>query len=528
MHIRRYAVLAAFAALLSVAVVPSAHAVDRDQSIARGRIWLNYARSVDPSTGVVLATGVPYSQTRFAFESGAPGATSKTGYRTDCSGFVSMCWDLEDAYGRPMSYSTYGFATATSKFVRISKNQLMPGDLMLKSTVWGAAQGDAHAILFTGWTDSTKTSYWALEQTSGSNFTGTIYRVRPWGERYYFPYRYIGIEDDFHDCQTRVLGNDRYSTGAEAAKVSFPATMTAVASNGTTKTVSTTVSTLVVASGANWPDALGGAALAGAVHGPLLLTAPTSLPAATREQIARLKPATVYVLGGTASVSNGVIKDIASLGPNVVRIGASNRYDEAAAVARVAMAVSRATTTAVDTAYIATGKTFPDALAVSPIAAKTGRPVLLTEPGRLSAGAAATIRDLGIKHVVILGGTASVSGAVEQSLRATGATVERIAASNRYNTALAIAEHGEQLGVGLGWENVGIASGAVFPDALSGGCAQGQSASLLVLTPSGSLDPGVAAKLAEHRPRMVRIYGGFVTIPQQTRQAVADVVRSVQ
>lgn len=506
MRIRHRILLAAVLAVAITLLAPvGAFAVSRAQSIQRGKQWVNYL-SLD-SSGSVIATGVPYSQDRFADATGTPVYDRYLGWRTDCSGFVSMCWDLRDGYGRPRSYDTRWFVYATDKFVQISKEQLVPGDMMLRSTALDAPSG-GHAVLFCGWTDASRTAYWALEQTPPTAKLG----IRPWGQPYFHPYRYLGLDDDFSDCETRVLGNDRYSTAAAAVDVSWPSSTTA------------SVPALVVASGENWPDALGGSALAGAVRGPLLLTARTALPAATRAQIARLRPATVYVLGGTASVSAGVANEIAAMGPRVVRLGGANRYDVCALVARVAVGESRKTTTTVDTAYVATGRTFPDALAVSPISAKTGRPVLLTDSARLSASTASAIRDLGIKHVIILGGTASVSQGVAHELAATGASVERIAGPNRYDTALAIANHG--VGVGLGWNNVGIASGEVFPDALSGGCAQGQTGAPLLLTPGRALYSAVGAQLAAANPETVRVYGGFITIPQSTRKTIADVLRS--
>jgi putative cell wall-binding protein len=508
MRIRNRILLAAVVAAAAILLVPAgASAVNRAESIQRGKQWVNYL-SLDAS-GSVIATGVPYSQDRFAEATGTPVYDRYLGWRTDCSGFVSMCWDLRDGYGRPRSYDTRWFAYATDKFVQISKDQLIPGDMLLRSTALDAPSG-GHAVLFAGWTDASKTAYWALEQTPPTAKLG----IRPWGQPYFHPYRYLGIDDDFSDCEVRVLGNDRYSTAAAAVDVSWPSSPT------------TSVPALVVASGENWPDALGGSALAGAVHGPLLLTAQAKLPAATRAQIARLTPATVYVLGGTATVSAGVAGEIAAMGPRVVRLGGANRYDVSALVARVAVGESRKTTATVDTAYIATGRTFPDALAVSPISAKTGRPVLLTDTARLAPSAASAIRDLGIKHAIIVGGPASVSAGVARELSAMGVTVERIAGPNRYDTALAIANHGVGLGMGLGWNNVGIASGEVFPDALSGGCAQGQTGAPLLLTPGRALYGAVGAQLVAANPDTVRVYGGFITIPQRTRQTIAEVLRS--
>ena len=51
----------------------------RPPTLARGMAWIN--------------AGVPYSQTRYY-----------AGYRTDCSGFVSMCWALPSSYNTRTLY----------------------------------------------------------------------------------------------------------------------------------------------------------------------------------------------------------------------------------------------------------------------------------------------------------------------------------------------------------------------------------------------------------------------------------------
>ncbi len=519
------ATLVALAVVFVSAIAPAAaSAITRDTAIARGKVWLNYTW-VDPKTGATR-TSVPYSQAKWALESGAPVPTSTpspsiAGYRTDCSGFVSMCWNLRDGQGRPYSSSTWEFGNNNSslyKIRQISKGELQPGDMLLASAKWGAKY--PHAIIFAGWSKPDMSEYWALEQTTSSSHDGTVLRTRPYGQAYYRPFRLEGIEEDFADCQTRVTGADRYSTAAAASNAAFPASTTA------------SVPALVIASGENWPDALGGAALSGAVRGPLLLTAAKTLPAATAAEIVRLKPGRIYVLGGEPTVSSTVVSKIAGVVPGtpITRVGGPNRYDVAASVGRIAVGEARAKGSVIETAFVATGLTFPDALAASPLSAKTAYPILLTKPNALMPAPAAALRDLKIKNVVILGGPASVSPTVEAALAKQGYKVTRIADANRYSTAIKIARFGAGMGVGLKWDEIGVASGAAFADALSGGAAQGQTGSLLVLTPGGSLDPGVRALIAENHAAIqrARVFGGIKTITQNTRAALAGVLRTGQ
>jgi hypothetical protein len=168
-------------------------AITRSDAVARGKVWLNAVR-VNPVTKKATI-GVPYSQSKWALENGSvpPTTTPYADYRTDCSGFVSLCWDLHNSSHKPYSTSTYEMGKNNSpyfKLTAIKQSELLPGDLLLKSTVWYTGSGGGHAILFAGWSKSDMSEYWALEQTG----PGTKYSKRPWGQTGYRAFRYNGIE----------------------------------------------------------------------------------------------------------------------------------------------------------------------------------------------------------------------------------------------------------------------------------------------------------------------------------------------
>ena len=112
---------------------------------------------------------------------------------------------------------------------------------------------------------------------------------------------------------------------------------------------------LLVANGTNFPDALAGGAAAAQLGIPLLLTDPVSLPGATRNEIIRLRPFHIYVLGGGGSVSPAVASQLATLdetpgGPTrLIHPQHPNRYGTAAAVSIEFFGPG------VATAFIATG-----------------------------------------------------------------------------------------------------------------------------------------------------------------------------
>lgn len=103
----------------------------RKDALTRGFTWLD--------------ANVPYSQSR-----------SYKGYRTDCSGFVSMSWKLD------RSYTTADFIGSSGKWKRLSGyGDLQPGDAIVRRS-----GGAGHIVLFLGWADASQGSACVLEQAS--------------------------------------------------------------------------------------------------------------------------------------------------------------------------------------------------------------------------------------------------------------------------------------------------------------------------------------------------------------------------
>lgn len=471
---------AAFAVALVLVFATPALGISRATIVARGRSWVDRA--------------VPYSTGAF-FE----------GYRTDCSGFLSMCWVLSNN-GVPTSPSTAGLDDP-ALVTPIAKEDLQPGDMILRpKDQLGAAYG--HAVLFVAWTDPTHTKYIGYHESSGSGKAVMATITYPfYGETGFAPYRYKGVGDDYLDTIAPVWGQSRYETAVQSSWLAFP-------SAGSAKAV-------VLATGENWPDALGGAALAGAVDAPVLLTRRDALPEAVRAEIDRLDVPKVYILGGEASVSATVSASVDAIpGVSVQRIGGTDRWDTAARVAAETKTQLVKAGRTLDGVYIATGRDFPDALAASPAAFVSGRPILLSEPSDLPTATANAIASLGAKRAWVIGGTSAVGTTATAEVAALCPTIERIAGTSRYDTALKLAAHAESLG--LGWQGLGVATGLSYADALAGGVAQGATGSLLVLTPGGSLDPGVAAAMSSHRSVIgkVRVFGGTSAVGDAARAQI--------
>ncbi|QNA92284.1 MULTISPECIES: cell wall-binding repeat-containing protein [unclassified Microbacterium] len=176
--------------------------------------------------------------------------------------------------------------------------------------------------------------------------------------------------------------------------------------------------TVFLASGADYPDALSGAAAAGFLHSPVLLTAPDALPAQTADALRRLAPSTVIALGGTGSLSDAVLES-ARLATGVddattERRGGQTRYDTAVSVSQGTFA----TGARVPIVYVASGENFADALAGAAAGGSLGGPVLLTPAQDAPAAVLAELRRLDPQRVVILGGPSVISDHVATQIAA--------------------------------------------------------------------------------------------------------------
>ena len=290
----------------------------------------------------------------------------------------------------------------------------------------------------------------------------------------------------------RLSGPDRYATAAAISKATFVPH----------------VPYLFVATGRSFPDALPGGALAAQLGTPLLLVSTSSIPAPTLNEIKRLKPVEIYVLGGPAVISDGVVQQLRAYDdPSVggtYRLAGADRFATAAAISHAAFAPG------VPTVFIATGTNFPDALAGAPASAALGGPLLLVTPTSIPNATKTELQWLKPKRIVILGGTAVVSSAVAGQLDAyTTGPVSRWSGADRFATAAAIATQAfPSAGTAF------VASGLGFPDALAGGPSAGASLGPLVLTAPTTLPTPSKQQLLRLKPVRIFVLGGTSVVPE--------------
>ena len=223
-------------------------------------------------------------------------------------------------------------------------------------------------------------------------------------------------------------------------------------------------------------DALAGTLLAATKDIPLLLTYKNSISSDLQEELERLEVKNVYILGGEAAVNKAVENSLKE-NYTVIRVKGSNRETTAVEVAKEASVQTKRV-------FLANGyDALADALAIGPVSALKGMPLLLTQKNKLSPATIDAMRDLGVTHVTIVGGEAAVSKTVEDQLKK-DYIVDRVKGANREETALAIAREYFEVP-----KKAVIANGYVYADATVGGYFATLNDAPILLTSVNKISP---------------------------------------
>lgn len=281
----------------------------------------------------------------------------------------------------------------------------------------------------------------------------------------------------------RIAGDDRYQTAVDISRTTFPDPAPVV----------------VVASGVDFPDGLSAGPLASLLGGPVLLTAPDAVPQNVLDEVTRLHPGRVIVVGGTKAVSDAAVAQLAAtagLAPE--RIAGDDRYATAAQVAAAFPAGGAA-------AYAAAGTRFADALAGGAAAAAQGVPLVLVATDAVPPSTASALSRLQPREVRVLGGTDSVADSAVAGLRAVVPDVRRIAGNDRYATAQAVAT---DVAAAARPAEALMATGSTFPDALAAAPLAARRQAPILLAPAPCAPPPTVDALRDLGWPDVTMVGG--------------------
>lgn len=318
--------------------------------------------------------------------------------------------------------------------------------------------------------------------------------------------------------QTRIAGADRYAT----------ANAVALAAVGTR----TNVTSVVIASGENFPDGLAASALAGALNAPMLLTQSGALPTSVLATLTTIRATNTglrnaVLVGGTSVISADIATQLTAIGMTVTRIAGDTRYATANAVAGQVRTNNSGVIGSFGgyrTAFLANGNNFPDALAASSWAYRNKHPLFLTNGTSVDADTVAAMIAAGVQQVIILGGTSAVSAEVATAVAGVSgvlATV-RVSGDTRYDTATALATTLATVDADYKTRAM-LVSGTNFPDALAAAQLAGMDDSYALIPVTSPLPAAVSTWVTANQSTLttIRAIGGTEAIP-------ADVVTEVK
>lgn len=252
----------------------------------------------------------------------------------------------------------------------------------------------------------------------------------------------------------------------------------ALNSSGAVGTSGSTVTSAVLATSENFPDALSASYLASALHTSVIVTPTAAVAQVTLNALRFEGVQNVFVVGGPLAISAADVSTLEATPAyncggltttgadlTVQRIYGQTQYGTAEQVAEYVSPSAIGTpsvpgayggmyndttgsngTTAADavtgvkTAILAVGTNYPDAMAASAMAYNNHLPVLLTQTASLAPEAEAAIVNLGIKQVIVMGGPLAISNNVVTQLMGLGVSTFRIAGIDATDTAQLLAQ----------------------------------------------------------------------------------------
>ena len=310
-----------------------------------------------------------------------------------------------------------------------------------------------------------------------------------------------GATADFvYTSVDRISGTDRVGTAIAGSK--------ALWGNGQAGGV-------VLANSMGYADGLSGGPLATAFGGPLLLNPQGSVDSRVKAEISRILPVKdsngdanpVFLIGSTASLSSSVESAISAMGYDVVRLGGSDRFGTAVAVANFLGDAGYP----VSTILLTSGMNFPDALSAGPAASHTSGVVLLTNSTKMPSSTQQFINAHGSAVRWAVGRDAATAAGSSVT------TAHKVYGADRYETATKVAR-----AFFSGPQSVELASGEAFPDALGAGAFSGSVDAPLVLVRQSALPSIVGTYLSDVHGTTDYAdgFGGATSIGDSTLSAV--------
>ena len=192
---------------------------------------------------------------------------------------------------------------------------------------------------------------------------------------------------------TELKGEDRYETACKISKEGWK--------EG--------AKTVILTNGNSVVDGVTATPLASVNDAPILLVQKDGIPTSTKDEIKRLNPSNIIVIGGEGSVNNKIMDELKSILPSVslTRIGGIDRYETSLQIAkRISEKVD------INKVYLAGGYGEVDALSIASQAGIDKQPIILSGKDSLSENVYNWLKSQGIQEAYFVGGKTVLSDEV--------------------------------------------------------------------------------------------------------------------
>ncbi|MHB8072210.1 N-acetylmuramoyl-L-alanine amidase [Desulfosporosinus fructosivorans] len=241
--------------------------------------------------------------------------------------------------------------------------------------------------------------------------------------------------------------------------------------------------TVILCEYSDYPDAIASTPFAVSLNAPILLTKGDSIDARVLTELNRLKPNKIILLGGAACLQPSIEKELEELSLPYERIGGADRYQTSILLAKHLSS---------DSLILANGDDFPDALSAATFAGIKQIPIVLTST-TLPNSVIQYYTENKPKHLIVIGGEAVIPSA---NLTKNKFTVEtRLAGLDRYETNAKVTSF---MKTTYESDDIFLASGITFPDAVAGTVLASKFKAPLLLTEKEDIPPSVYSLMREH------------------------------
>ncbi|WP_434512852.1 N-acetylmuramoyl-L-alanine amidase [Desulfitobacterium sp. AusDCA] len=241
--------------------------------------------------------------------------------------------------------------------------------------------------------------------------------------------------------------------------------------------------TVVLCEYSDYADSIASTPFAVSVNAPLLLTSGDSLDSRVVQELQRLNPQKVILLGGKACLKPSIEEELTQLSFNYERIGGSDRYQTSILLAKRLNSNSL---------ILANGDNFPDALSAASYAGIKQIPIVLTS-NSLPGSVITYYKEANPDHLIVIGGEAVVPS---EDLTQNNLKIEtRLGGQDRYETNAKVVSF---MKTAYDSNDLFLASGQTFPDAIAGTVLASKYKAPLLLTEKNDIPPSIYSLLRNH------------------------------